>query len=384
MVKNVTELKAAISNAKGGDVIILDAGEYGPLSLSKIAFASPVTLKGKAVFNNVVLSDIVNLNFDGVVFDGQTKDETTVSITNLKDVKISNCSFVGGFKANGFGVGKGLVAIGSNRIVVDKCAFSKFKVAAQFISIADCKFINSQVFDIAGDGVNVITSNGMLIEGCYFHDFWNEGDGHHPDMVQVWTVGSSPSTKNLTVRGCIFNQGKGDWTQTMLLRGAAGAHQKLENALVEDNLIFNSHKHGITIMESIGAIVRHNTLIECKTGKTYSLDPRIHVWINSVTPTVEGNVCAQIWLDGNIHLEKDNYVLFRNATAIRALFDDDLAPKTQLNAGSSLTLKSWGTPAPAPSPTPGTPKEEIQAMIDASLKAKLLELAELINKACQE
>ena len=57
------------------------------------------------------------------------------------------------------------------------------------------------------------------------------------------------------------------WTQSIFMRnevvdqGLAGANMYYQNVLIENNIIYNAHTHGITVGETIGLTIDHNTAL---------------------------------------------------------------------------------------------------------------------------
>jgi len=62
-VSDATELEAALSSSTGGEIILLDAGDYGSLALAETEFSDFVTLCGTdedpgAVLTGIDLEDL--------------------------------------------------------------------------------------------------------------------------------------------------------------------------------------------------------------------------------------------------------------------------------------------------------------------------------------
>ena len=86
-------------------------------------------------------------------------------------------------------------------------------------------------------------------------------------MIQFWTSGTTSPSTNITIRGNILNSGAGDWTRSIFMRnemvdlGLAGDEMFYQNILIENNVIYNAHAHGITVGETDGLTIRNNTIL---------------------------------------------------------------------------------------------------------------------------
>ncbi len=156
---------------------------------------------------------------------------------------------------------------------------------------ADITLTGSEISAMRSDGLNVIASQRVTIEGNHFHDFHGlPGGPDHRDMIQIWTIGTHTPTTDLTIRGNLFDIGQGSWTQSIFIRneevdlGRAGPEMFYRNLLIEQNTIYNAHLHGITVGEVNGLIIRHNALIALPdtsaTAPNPAQNPRL--WVPAI------------------------------------------------------------------------------------------------------
>jgi|GEM_PF-4706645 len=132
------------------------------------------------------------------------------------------------------------------------------------VTITDNEFTQLQ-----GDGIRLGGVQDTLIEGNYFHDFLSSDNGLvHDDMIQVWSKDTYVQTKNLTIINNVFEQGEGEWSQTIFIgnektRVEGWTEDDLhENIIIENNYIHNSHLHGVFLQGVDGARVANNTIVQ--------------------------------------------------------------------------------------------------------------------------
>jgi parallel beta-helix repeat protein len=386
-VSSAVELLAALEAAQGGETILLEAGNYGELNLwigreTFSKFASEVTITSAdpdnlASFDRVKLDGVENLTFDNILFDydaapGTPYYDKPFSIWNSQGITVRDATFDGdlaedaGALLDGYGTGIGLYVRNSSDIVVDNNLFYNWNDAAQFDNITGLDVVNNEVHSSRVDGFQFVRVNDVLIESNYLHDFKQHPDGtDHMDMIQFWTQGTSEPSTNITIRANILDSGGGNYTQSIFIRneevdlGRAGLEMYYQNILIEDNVIHNSHAHGITVGETAGLTVQNNTILHNRdTGDEGLVNvPTINVKDTSLDVLIAGNIVPRLGIESgfdrivenNLVVQSDdpagdNYVgdLFVNGLAGSLATLDDLRGRPdglveQLGVGSSLT-----------------------------------------------
>ena len=289
-VSSTAELKAALSTATGGERIVLNSGNYGNLDLRSgpgfdLTFPSNITIASAnpaapASFSGLNVNGAHNLTFDGINFDYQFKagDQLWTSpfgVYNSQNITISNSTFDGdvasGLTAadNGYGSGIGLSIYNSSGTRLTDNDISTFHRGLVVSGSSDTVVTGNEIYDIRSDGMNFIEVDTVLIENNYIHDFRSShASGDHADMIQFWTAGTTTPSANVTIRGNILDIGQGNWTQSILMgnevvkAGTAGAEMFYQNVVIENNTIYNSHLHGITVAETNGLVIANNTVVQ--------------------------------------------------------------------------------------------------------------------------
>lgn len=322
------ELYAALSRAQGGETILLAEGDYGGLSLwpgvgFSYDFASNVTIASldpekPATFTWLNLWDAQNLTLDGVVFDYDYKegDATSLrpmSIRSSTNISITNSLFDGdsatgtNSAADGYGSAIALSVRGSENITVEGNEFTNWWRALTVENSKNIEVTNNEINNIRSDGMDFVDVQGVLIEDNYIHDFRaSRATGDHVDMIQFWTTGTTEPSTDITIRNNVLDIGDGNWTQSIFMRnemvdtGQAGREMFYRNVLIENNTIYNSHLHGITVGATDGLVIRDNSVLHVPDtflaggGSSGVHVPTIRVASNSEAVTVTGNVTAAI------------------------------------------------------------------------------------------
>lgn len=288
-VDSPQELMAALGAARGGETILLAGGSYGSLKLTPyiaidVNFPDTVTLvsadpSAPAVFSGLGLNQVSNLTIQSVVFDysfteGDTPNTRNFVVDKSRNITIRDSLFEGDIARHmsavddGRGMATGLSTTESENVTLFGNEFRRFNRAVFVERGRDVQIVANEMHSQRSEGINIAASNGILIEGNHIHSFERSfKSGDHPDMIQFWTTGTAQPSRNIVIRGNLLNAAGKGWTQTIFIRnemvdnGRAGREMYYQNILIEDNVIFNAHLHGITVGETDGLIIRNNTLM---------------------------------------------------------------------------------------------------------------------------
>ena len=380
-VSTAAELMAALGAATGGETILLAAGDYGKLFLSNVDFATNVTIRSiksaEATFSSIDIRGSRNITLDSVTIDYKAASGAPVwirafNLVNSNNITIGNSIFDGDLATgtgigDGRGTGIGLAVTNCTNVSVDGNEFYDWHRGATFGTVSNLTVTSNDVHRVRSDGFDFANVDDVLIESNYFHDFLGAppGSGDHMDMIQFFTNGTDSPSTNVVIRANILNSAGGDLTQSIFMRneevdtGRAGTAMFYRNILIEDNVIYNAHTHGISVGETAGLIVRNNTILHNEDAGSGQLVyvPTIHLANASTRVVVENNIVPRLSLtqtaDRIVHnnlIVQDNdpfgyaYVgnLFADALAGAGAALDDLKGVLgglieQLGVGSSLT-----------------------------------------------
>lgn len=363
LVSNAAELRDALRNATGGETILLASGDYGKLWLygprdTFAKFSSNVTIKSAdagslASFSSIDLREVKNLTFDRVIFDyradlGAPAYVKPFSITSSQNISIENSIFDGDLASgtehgDGFGTGFGLNVSNSSNITLKKSEFFDWHRAAVFGSVDKLNISENEIYHIRSDGFDFADVKDVLIERNYFHDFLAAtGSGDHPDMIQFWTSGTTEPSERIVIRNNILNSAGGDETQSIFIRNqevqvnGAGEEMFYRDIIIENNVIYNAHSHGITVGESIGVIIRNNTILHNSASGSDGLVhvPTINLVDASKSVVVENNIVPRLSLTENQERIIRNNLVVQNTDPNGQAYYGDLFTDALAGAGA--------------------------------------------------
>ncbi|WP_171206921.1 right-handed parallel beta-helix repeat-containing protein [Ruegeria sp. HKCCA0235A] len=316
IVTSAAELNQALSQASGGETILLTAGDYGSLNLHNTNFASNVTIQSadpnaKASFSDVHLKQSSNITFDSIKFDysfsgGDHHFQSKFGVYDSQNITFNNSIFDGdvasgtGTSADGTGYGTGLNIAGSTNININNTEFSQWWKAVIAVNSDGINVTGNDIHTIRSDGLVFDNVDNILVENNHLHDFGGAaGSGDHRDMIQIQRAYGSGSD-NITIRNNLFDMANGDFTQTIW---AGGDGKNIDdpsvihhNVLIEGNTIYNGHFHGISLYGVDGLTITKNSVLHVdeKTLTGGIEIPAINVSAGSKNVTIDQNITSQI------------------------------------------------------------------------------------------
>lgn len=319
-IRTAEELAAALAAAVGGEVIALEQGDYGTLTLPRgygEGFAAPVTIRSRmssarAVFTRMVMERVANIRLDSLDFSyiwkpGDRLGFEPFRIEDSRNVTVIRCLFEGDIAGGGdpvgigYATGRGLAASGNTGFSFINCKMLRFWKGLGIARCNDVRVRRSEFYHMRCDGLNGNAVQGCLIEYNYFHDFIRAPDSDdHADFIQFASANATRPTTDLTIRDNLLDIGAGDRTQVMFMRndqvdtGLAGDGMFWRNLLIEDNMILADHHHGLYVGETDGLVIRNNVLRHKGPDRGEAGYPCIVVQAPCRAVTITGNEVYEI------------------------------------------------------------------------------------------
>lgn len=328
-VEGRDQLLAALTAAKGGEVILMASGDYGALDLFAAGPVPPVyqqkvTLRSAdpakpAVITGLKLTGAKNLIFEDLTFDytfingdkpGLTRP---FQVNDSVDIAFRNVLFDGdvarGVAAedNGFPAGFGLSVRNVSRFTLESSEIRNFYRGLVVGEAADTVIRLNDLHELRSDGMNFVKVTGLLVEANVIRDFRRSfASKDHADMIQFWSMNADFPSTDVSIRRNFLTVGRGDHTQAIFMRNEAvdaqngGRSMYYRDFVIEENLILNQHLHGITVGETDGLVIRRNTLIRVPRRSEpggrgdYSMMPGIQVAEGSVNVEVTDNIASRV------------------------------------------------------------------------------------------
>ena len=343
----------------------LDQSEDAPLTITSADPSDP------AVLTHVNLRDRENITFEGVKFEaakGQIPGlATMLRISDCENIKIVNCEMSS--NAEGvFGVegahtaGLNLAVVrGSEGVVFSGNRATGFLQGLTLMDSHDGTVTGNEFSGFQGDGIRIAGVSGLLVEGNYLHDFAGAVyEANHPDFIQIWGTNIKVNNENITIRENILDTGAGQAYQGIFGRNEDAAKNGFlyKNLLVEHNVIHSSFWSGITLADTLGAVVRNNTVLNnpdsyltAADGSTTTGTMSSWIKVTGEGSVVENNIAHNTWgVAGNAVLGtaqtgdgSDVYSHFVNIEAGGSgdLRDLMLKPDSALNGAAGSRLTWW-------------------------------------------
>lgn len=281
-VSNAAQLAAAIKLSRGGETINLNTGNYGSLLFYKFNPTEMVTIQANPVsggigstakpfFTGITSNLSSNLTFSGIEMS-QTQAPTAYktnamfNINNSTNVNLLNMDFHGSLNNNPLGDMSALRVTSSNNIQIDNSKFHDLYNAAAFKNVSALSVTNTTTFDVR-EGFNFVGVHHVLFDHNLVYSVIADyvldptipiANGEHPDMIQFWTVGAGPSD-DVTISNNALLLGRGQDTHGIFISSTDGS--LFSNFLIENNLISTNNAHGITLDNTVGAIIKNNTVL---------------------------------------------------------------------------------------------------------------------------
>jgi len=363
-------LYSALETAKGGDSILLAAGDYGSVNLGSkngsFQYQSAVTIASEspdapATFSGMTANGVANLIFDGINFDytyaqGDIRSTRPFAVNNSDNVTIRNSTFDGdvaqGLSAvdDGYGIAIGLSVRGSGNVSVENSEFFNWHRGLLVYESRDITIAQNEVYDIRSDGMDFAAVQGVTIEGNYIHDLVaSYGSSDHRDMIQFWTAGTSTPNTDIVIRDNILDIGEGGYAQSIFMRnelvdqGVAGEEMYYRNVLIENNTIYNGHLNGIVVGEAAGVTIRGNSLVQVVDQNNPDASdsnvwvPTIRVKSGARDVTIENNVTADIDGDDKATgwLVRNNAFVQNTDPTAAGYYDDVFVSSSRDNDGGN-------------------------------------------------
>ena len=330
-----------LSHQSGGGTILLEPGDYGTwwqYAYGEPDGPEPVIIKSAdpekpAEFGHIFLRQMENIRIENVVIDG-TEDGVGVTGNDLYIYSSNNIQVVNSvltfdadnaLKDAGVILQDGAVLVrDSDGILFENNYIDGHLHGISVIQTKNADIIGNEVTNVMGDGFRGGGLQNVSISDNYMHTFYGiDQNLAHSDMIQIWGAYSYLLTENLTISGNTLIADN-DASQSIFIRNeefgkegdsTAGYYQ---NITITDNLIYNGHIAGISVSDTEGLVVDHNTLLWnqdatlAKAGEEgVNYEPFI-VLRNTLDGTVTNNIVGDINVPDGTTVSGNQYVSYEH------------------------------------------------------------------------
>ena len=274
---------------KGGDTLLLATGDYGALDIVGYYNSSMITIApepgAQPKFSRILLRASANWTLHGLQVSpsyAEPYENTTMIQLDthswhgpVKDLAVKDCSLFSVDDTSGWSLAdwnelpaNGIASDGTNIVLRN----NHLKNVNFGISIdAEHALVENNVIEnFAGDGIrglgNYSTYAYNTVKNCY------DVNENHDDGFQSWSYGSggvgTGEVIGVTLRGnTIINYENPDQPFRGTLQGIGCFDGTFVDWVVENNLVFTDHWHGITLLGARNCRVVNNTVLDQNAEK---------------------------------------------------------------------------------------------------------------------
>ena len=269
IVKNQSELDAALRAATGGETIKLLAGTYSSARVSGKNFASNVTITSAdpghpATIQSVNVSNTSNLTFKSLGI-GRQMTEADASYTQLTSVtSSSNIVFDTVHVSGGTGNpadsrGWGFTVRTSSNVTIQNSTLDHLGYGLSIGTSDGILIKNNVLTDNRTDAMNITEVSNIVIDGNLITNTY-PAPGEHPDAIQFFTKGAAKVSSNIVIKNNIIMQGAGGGTQGVFMGDEEG-DLPYTNVNISNNLIYmGTMYNGISVSNGVNVNVQNNTV----------------------------------------------------------------------------------------------------------------------------
>ena len=364
-ITNASQLMAALSTAKGGEVFDLAPGDYGQLTLKNFQFANAVTIRSAnaskpATFGKTTINGSSGIKFDKVEFANPLSStgnswDPAVYVYGSKGISFNSVSVHGSLDNNPLNDGYGIFSRNSNNVSVTNSQFTQLTRAVVVNTNDNILLAGNNVYGVRSEGFNLASVQGAKIIGNKFSDFHPQ-TGDHPDAIQIFSAGATRPSTNIQISNNLIVGAPGQQMQGIFVTTQKSGPYPYQNVTISNNVLVGTMWHGITLMDATGASVTGNTLFTIG-GQTVT---STRIQMTNVIGVLSGNIAKSYVIQSSPGLKQLN-----NTTNIIDMALADAAIQQWMLANKdALANGTWTNPIIIPTtPTNGFNAQPIDEIL---------------------
>jgi hypothetical protein len=265
-------LDELLSRAKGGETIVLTAGEFQDVKVEGRHYDPAVTLDARAATLTAwQLKDVSGLHFRGGRYrpgppitnpkTGEPLYGGAFQLKDVQDIEVTDAVFQGPGQADAktsgvYGDGYGLVVTRGSKVVFAQNTYSGFKVGVVISQTDGFRVADSEFTAMRSDGMDIANSHNGLVEGNHCSGTVVRSK-EHPDCIQMWSRPPGPPTSDIVIRK---NRVEGETQGISLFNHVRDGVDDggFDRIRIEDNDVRIAATQGIAIVAGRGSILRNN------------------------------------------------------------------------------------------------------------------------------
>ncbi len=339
-VTNATQLQSALSQAAGGDKIMLAAGNYGSVTISNKNYASQVTIAaapgaGQVHLDGLFVSSSKNLSFAGLDLGrpltiGQAEWQQLNWVRNSTNIKMDDMTVHGSIDGDPTNDGVGISVSDTAGFSITNSSFEELFRGVALQRSSNVTVRGNNIENMRSDGIVVAAVDGLVVDNNRFADF-RPILPDHADFIQFWNTGMTKGSSNITIKNNVMMQ---EFFSGVSQTGVQGIFMGdplaygYKNVLIQNNVLWSSDAyHGIAVNGGEGVQIVNNTVVsKSNDGEQF--------WIlveNTNAVTVQGNVTDNLIMRDVTRAHQSNNINFAVTPGSRSLLPDLNAAQSELD-----------------------------------------------------
>ncbi len=307
-VANQVQLVTALQASTGGETIVLAAGSYGDLALSRFQFTEQVTIKG-GTFNSIALVGVKGLTFDDSTVNlppTMTSNAGTqaIRVSNSSNIAITDAKITGGLAINGVAqdatildasrnviglpAGVGIYVAFSKGVTISGSDISLFNKGILMAGSSEVNIANNEIHDLRTTPISGSVTANLTITGNHTYNStpWSYGGaGDHGDRIHIWT--DTTAISGVVITNNNLEQGTGAPMLGIYLDDN-GKGLGFVNTVISGNRLTDGQGQGV-LLENVSGTVSNNTLVWSGFGTVGNNTPRFDIKSGSHALVLDGN-----------------------------------------------------------------------------------------------
>ncbi len=260
-VTSPAELNAALSRAKGGEVIELPPGDYGSLSIKGKVFSARVTLRAQirhaARFDAIDIAGSGGIRVEGVHVVSPVNGGRGGGVVTIRDgsrgIQIIDCEINGRIDDDYDGQSGIVTKGGVEDVVFSGNAIHHVNNGGILEAATGLRVVRNQIDFIGNDALKFIGVRDVLIERNTGAQHIFPSNDAHLDFIQF----QGADSRDIVLRGNVFLPKTRADVQGIFMDDA-----RFSNVLIEGNAIVTGMIRGISVSNGSNVVVRHNTVLD--------------------------------------------------------------------------------------------------------------------------
>ncbi|HWF00845.1 MAG TPA: right-handed parallel beta-helix repeat-containing protein [Caulobacteraceae bacterium] len=273
-VSTVAQFETAMSHANAagsaGETIVLQAGVYKNLEVSKYTGTGPLLIESANASNQAIIEGmsidyssnvtLANVAFSNANITSGINNNFELNLYGSSNITVKNDTFAGpASTALASAAGKGVYVHSDTNVTLSNNTFKYLLDGVQNIGSNGVTENANTFTNIFDDGIDTAGTSNITISGNSFTTFHTDAtDAGHPDAIQFWTSGVSSNSNNIVVSNNTITRGSGAPVQGIFITSQNS--YGYSNVTIAGNTVTGGLGNGIWLDSTSNFSVTGNTI----------------------------------------------------------------------------------------------------------------------------